>query len=88
MFVCRAGMMRMQHVAPSKPEHGKQQQTAEMMERLKEVFTAHRGQTVVFLNLVDQQRTIKTEPQFWMNPTKDAIEALQNIVGKANVQVV
>ncbi|EGO61820.1 DNA polymerase III subunit alpha [Acetonema longum] len=66
----------------------KQKQTAEIREQLERVFAAYHGQTAVFLNLADQQRTIKTEPKFWMNPSAEAIQALCSIVGKGNVQVI
>jgi DNA polymerase-3 subunit alpha len=66
----------------------REQETPEVFTKLKAAFAAHRGQTTVFLQLVDSRRLIKTEPKFWIDPTPAAIEALQGIVGTGAVQVV
>ena len=65
----------------------KQQESGEVFERLKEVFKHYPGTTVVFLHLTDSRRVIKTEKQFWIKPTPQAIEALENIIGKGRVTV-
>jgi DNA polymerase-3 subunit alpha len=65
----------------------KQQESGEVFEQLKEVFKYYPGSTVVFLHLVDSRRVIKTEKQFWIKPTPQAIEALENIIGKGRVTV-
>ncbi|MDF2633849.1 MAG: polymerase alpha subunit [Pelosinus sp.] len=65
----------------------KQQESGEVFEQLKEVFRNHPGSTVVFLHLVDSRRVIKTEKQFWIKPTPQAIEALEDIIGKGRVTV-
>ncbi|MCE5284741.1 MAG: DNA polymerase III subunit alpha, partial [Pelosinus sp.] len=66
----------------------KDQENAEIFAKLKTTFAAHRGQTIVFLQLVDSHRLIKTEPKFWIEPTPEAIAAIENIVGKGAVLVV
>jgi DNA polymerase-3 subunit alpha len=66
----------------------KAQETAEVFTRLKTAFAAHRGQTVVFLQLVDSRRLIKTEPKFWIEPTPAAIAAIEEVVGQGTVLVV
>lgn len=65
----------------------KQQESGEVFEQLKEVFKHYPGSAVVFLHLVDSRRVIKTEKQFWIKPTPQAIEALENIIGKGRVTV-
>jgi DNA polymerase-3 subunit alpha len=66
----------------------REQETAEVFAKLKTVFAAHRGQTIVFLQLVDSRRVIKTEPRFWIEPTPEALVAIESIVGKGSVLVV
>jgi len=65
----------------------KQQESGEVFEQLKKVFKHFPGSTVVFLHLIDSRRIIKTEKQFWIKPTPQAIEALENIIGKGRVTV-
>lgn len=66
----------------------KEQETAEVFAKLKAAFAAHRGQTTVFLQLVDSRRLIKTEPKFWIEPTPAAIADIESIVGKGAAVVV
>lgn len=65
----------------------KQQENGEFFDRLKAVFKSFPGPAVVFLHLVDSRRVIKTEQQFWINPTPQAIGALETIIGKGQVTV-
>lgn len=66
----------------------KQQENAEIFDRLKEIFAHHHGPAVVFLHLVDSRRVIKTEEKFWLEPSPQAISALEGILGKGVVKVV
>lgn len=65
----------------------KEQENGELFEELKRVFKNYPGSTVVFLHLIDSRRIIKTERQFWIKPTPQAIEALESIVGRGRVTV-
>lgn len=65
----------------------KLQESGEVFEQLKQVFKMYPGSSVVFLHLIDSRRVIKTEKQFWIKPTAQAIEALENIIGKGRVTV-
>lgn len=65
-----------------------QQENGEIFEKLKQVLTQYAGSTVVFLHLIDSQRVIKTEKHFWIQPSAEAIEALEGIIGKGRVRIV
>lgn len=55
---------------------------------LKEILTKHSGSAVVFLYLLDSRRVIKTEKQFWIDPSPNAIDALEALLGKGTVQII
>jgi DNA polymerase-3 subunit alpha len=63
------------------------QETADVFEQLKDVFAAYRGDSTVFLHLVDSRRVIKTESQFWIDPSPQAIRALEAVAGQGCVTV-
>jgi len=63
----------------------KEQETSEVFEGLKEVFTACHGDTEVFLQLLDQRRLIKTDRSFWINPSPLAVKKIENILGPGSV---
>jgi DNA polymerase-3 subunit alpha len=63
------------------------QENADLFEQLKAAFAAYRGDCAVFLHLVDSRRVIKTESQFWINPTPQAVQALEAIAGPGSVTV-
>ena len=59
----------------------KHQETAENFDRLKEIFRRHRGDVMVFLHLVDSNRKIRTEKQYWIEPTPAALQAVEGLLG-------
>jgi DNA polymerase-3 subunit alpha len=63
------------------------QETADVFEQLKDVFAAYHGESAVFLHLVESHRVIKTESQYWINPSPQAIRALENVAGTGCVSV-
>ncbi len=65
----------------------KVQESGDVFEKLKQTFRKFPGSSVVFLHLTDSRRVIKTEQQFWIRPTPEAIEALETIIGKGQVTV-
>ncbi|AJQ28116.1 DNA polymerase III subunit alpha [Pelosinus fermentans] len=65
----------------------KVQESGDIFEKLKQTFSKFPGSSVVFLHLIDSRRVIKTEQQFWIRPTPEAIEALETIIGKGQVTV-
>ncbi|MCC5464862.1 DNA polymerase III subunit alpha [Pelosinus baikalensis] len=65
----------------------KVQESGDIFEKLKQTFRKFPGSSVVFLHLIDSRRVIKTEQQFWIRPTPEAIEALETIIGKGQVTV-
>ena len=66
----------------------KQQENGELFHQLKELLKQNHGSTVVYLHLIDSQRIIKTEKQFWIQPSTQAVEALENIIGKGRVNII
>jgi len=65
----------------------KMQESGDIFDKLKQTFRKFPGSSVVFLHLIDSGRVIKTEQQFWIRPTPEAIEALETIIGKGQVTV-
>ena len=63
----------------------KEQETAEIFEGLKQVFTSCHGDTTVFLQLLDQRRIIKTDRNFWIQPTPLAVQKIEEILGPGSV---
>lgn len=65
----------------------KEQETPDVFAKLKEVFRAYRGQSTVYLHLIDSKRVIKTEQQFWINPSPEAVAELEKLLGEQTVSV-
>jgi DNA polymerase-3 subunit alpha len=65
----------------------KDQETPDVFEQLKQTFTACKGETTVYLQLVDQGRVIRTEKNFWINPSTATIKKLEAILGPGSVQL-
>ncbi|MDR3564015.1 MAG: DNA polymerase III subunit alpha [Negativicutes bacterium] len=63
------------------------QETPQIFAELKAVFTRFHGSSTVFLHFVDNRRVVKTDPEFWLDPTPDALRALEKILGKDAVKV-
>jgi DNA polymerase-3 subunit alpha len=63
----------------------KDQETADVFEQLKQTFAACRGDTPIFLLLVDQSRTIKTDNHFWVTPSLATIKRIEEILGSGAV---
>jgi len=59
----------------------KHQENTELFENLKMVLKQYPGSTLVFLHLIDSHRVIKTEKQFWIEPSAQAIEAIEEVLG-------
>lgn len=66
----------------------KEQENGDIFEKLKQVFREYSGSTVVFLHLMDSQRVIKTEKQFWIQPSFEAVAALESVIGKGRVKII
>ena len=63
----------------------KDQETPTTFERLKQVFSVCKGETPVYLMLVDQNRTIKTDRQFWVTPSSVTVKRLEEVLGSGTV---
>lgn len=55
-------------------------------DELKVRLRAHHGQVPVYLHLPGGKRVIKTEEQFWIDPTSEALASLKDLLGEANVK--
>ncbi|HWR40378.1 MAG TPA: DNA polymerase III subunit alpha [Patescibacteria group bacterium] len=65
----------------------KHQETKENFDQLKMIFRRYQGPVVVFLNLVDSNRKIRTEKHFWIEPTPAAIQAIEGLLGPGTVVI-
>jgi DNA polymerase-3 subunit alpha len=63
------------------------QENPETFEELRKVFLKYHGSTVVYLQMVDKRRVVKIDRQYWLEPTAEAVEALEKILGKDTVQL-
>ena len=45
----------------------KEQENQQVFAGLKEIFGRYKGRQIVYLDLIDSGRVIKTEPQYWMD---------------------
>jgi len=66
----------------------KPQENGEIFGQLKDVLQQNAGSVVVYLHLIDSRRVIKTEKQFWIEPSTQAVEALESIIGKGRINIV
>ncbi|MBP2665170.1 MAG: dnaE [Firmicutes bacterium] len=63
----------------------REQETPEIFDRLKQIFTSCHGDAIVFLQLLDQKRIIKTDKNFWINPSPLAVKRIEDILGSGSV---
>ena len=66
----------------------KHQENNELFDKLKMVLKEYPGSTLVFLHLIDSQRMIKTEKQFWIEPSPEAIAAIEGVIGNGRAIVI
>jgi DNA polymerase-3 subunit alpha len=65
----------------------KKNETTEIIEKLQQVLAANRGSSSVYLCISSTRRVIKTEPQYWINPTQQALDAIETLLGKETVSI-
>ena len=58
----------------------------ETFDALKVRLKDHHGTTPVYLHLPGGKRVIKTEQQYWIDPTAEALQALKQLLGDENVK--
>ena len=58
----------------------------ETFDTLKVRLKDHHGTTPVYLHLPGGKRVIKTEQQYWIDPTAEALQALKQLLGDENVK--
>jgi len=54
---------------------------------LKKIFAAYHGDHIVYLHLVNKRKLIKTEAQFWLMPSPEAIAAVEKLLGADAIQL-
>ncbi|MGL6016241.1 MAG: DNA polymerase III subunit alpha [Selenomonadaceae bacterium] len=63
-----------------------EKESEETFQALHEIFAAHHGTAMVYLQLVEKRKLIKTQPKFWLDPSPAAVEKLEALLGKGAVQ--
>ncbi len=63
----------------------KEQETPVVLAGLKKLLKQYTGASTVYLHLVDSQRVIKTERDFWIEPSASALIAIEGLLGKGTV---
>jgi DNA polymerase-3 subunit alpha len=66
---------------------GDGQENDAVFDLLKGVFARHRGQAVVYLHFTASRRIVRTDRQYWLDPTPEALKELEEILGPGTVQV-
>ncbi|SDE16531.1 DNA polymerase III subunit alpha [Sporomusa acidovorans] len=65
----------------------KDQETSVVLNGLKELLNKYTGSSAVYLHLIDSRRVIKTERDFWIEPSPAALAAIETLLGKGTVTV-
>lgn len=63
----------------------REQENEEILDKLKSILQRYRGETAVYMQLIDSRRLIKADSQFWISPTVEAVAAIEALVGKGAV---
>jgi len=63
----------------------KAQETPAVLAELKQLLNKYTGPTAVYLHLIDSKRVIKTERDFWVEPSPAAVAAIEGLLGKGAV---
>ncbi len=63
-----------------------EQASEENFQALRQIFSQHHGEHIVYLYMVDKQQRIKTEPQYWLDDSLQATAAIEGLFGKGSVR--
>lgn len=63
----------------------KSKENNEVFAKLKEIFIAHHGQSIVYMHMLDSRKVIKTEEKFWLNINENVVKELENVLGENTV---
>jgi DNA polymerase-3 subunit alpha len=66
---------------------GQEHETDAVFDLLKGVFARHRGQSTVYLHFTASRRVVRTDRQYWLDPSPQALKELEEILGPGTVQV-
>lgn len=66
---------------------GQDQENDDTFTLLKEVFARYQGPAVVYLHFTASRRVVRTDRQYWLDPSPEAVAALEAILGPGTVQV-
>lgn len=64
-----------------------QQENAAIFTKLKEVLQKHAGDSMVYMQLVDSRRLIKTDRQYWIHAKSEAVAEIEALLGKGTVTI-
>jgi len=63
----------------------KDQETPDTLAGLKQLLNKYTGSSAVYLHLIDSRRVIKTERDFWIEPSPAALAAIESLLGKGTI---
>lgn len=63
-----------------------EQASEENFQALRQIFSQHHGEHIVYLYMVDKQQRIKTEPQYWLDDSLQATVEIEGLFGKGSVR--
>ena len=63
-----------------------EQASEENFQALRQIFSQHHGEHVVYLYMIDKQQRIKTEPQYWLDDSLQATAEIEGLFGKGSVR--
>ncbi len=63
-----------------------EQASEENFQALRQIFSQHHGEHIVYLYMVDKQQRIKTEPQYWLDDSLQATAEIEGLFGKGSVR--
>ncbi len=63
-----------------------EQASEKNFQALRQIFSQHHGEHIVYLYMVDKQQRIKTEPQYWLDDSLQATAEIEGLFGKGSVR--
>jgi DNA polymerase III subunit alpha len=64
----------------------REQENEDNLRALREIFIRHHGEHVVYLHMQASKQQIKTEPQFWLEPSAEVVKEIEALLGEGAVK--
>jgi DNA polymerase-3 subunit alpha len=58
----------------------------ERLKMMRRILSEYHGHVPLYLHVVEQQRLIRTDPQFWVDPHPDLIREMERLFGEGSVK--